>query len=180
ILAVPAAQAWAANTGDRLELPAAWQAMLWGLAGVGLMNYLPTRYALHALGFSSGQLLLSSEFLLDWTPVSPSPARLAGSVVLAICAISVHWRSPEPRHDLCTFRWLAFRDGWGAFWGLRVFHRVNHTAELGNWPIRLSWAGFVNSKDRKIIVADADPKIALQVRQVMDSLLWRFERASED
>ena len=60
---------------------------------------------------------------------------------LGICAIllAAAWASRQrttgdrlESGGLAPFdeRWLTFRDGWGAFWGLRVLNRINETAEL--------------------------------------------------
>jgi hypothetical protein len=71
-------------------------------------------------------------------------------------------------------RWLAFRDGWGAFWALRVMGRVNESAERSGWPVRLGWHGFTSIDGTA--PPEIDERIAAQVEQAMDSLLRRFER----
>jgi hypothetical protein len=75
-------------------------------------------------------------------------------------------------------RWTAFRDGWGAFWGLRLLQRVNQTAELSRWPVRLDWWNglVVSNGDEAEGVIAVDKQTIEQIEQAFDSLLRRFER----
>jgi hypothetical protein len=77
-----------------------------------------------------------------------------------------------------TERWLAFRNGWGAFWALRVMHRINETAEASQWPVRLTWGGFASADEHRDATT-LDDRVTTQIEQTMDSLLWRFERRRE-
>jgi hypothetical protein len=87
------------------------------------------------------------------------------------------WFRAPPSPLLQTNRWLAFRNAWGAFWALRVLQRVNQTAELSDWPIRLQWSGFVRVNE----APDAASNISLDapttaaLNQSLDALLRRFE-----
>jgi hypothetical protein len=182
ILLVPAMQAVAARSGHRLELYGAWQLLLAALIAMGLLNYLPTRFALAAVLFAIGQSLLLGRYLVSIN-ANDQGWRIVGlALILAAAAAAIviaRWRigagadgGESSSIARSNARWFVFRDGWGAFWGLRVMQRVNQTAELSGWPVRLEWwDGFapVNDETR-------DPQMAAQIQQTLDSLLRRFER----
>jgi hypothetical protein len=174
VLLVPAGQAWMARAGGQLQLTAPWRILLWALISMGLLNYLLTRHAAPAVLVAIGQIGLLSEFMLDEPPDRQSVLRLVGVAAL-LAAAAIAGIPTRRRRDPLTRRWLAIRDGWGAFWGLRVLNRVNETATQLHWPVRLEWSGFV-ANDGGDSVAPIDDRLAGQIGQVMDSLLRRFER----
>ena len=181
-LLVPAGQAIAASSAGELELFVVWRLLLGGLIAMALLNYLPTRYALPALFSAAAQMLLLYDYLFDQAD-EPSTRFLVlvGPPVLLLiaCAVAeyVRYRAARQLADRRTARWLEFRNGWGAFWALRVMQRVNQTAEGGGWPVRLEWGGFalVEAKDN---IEPVDANAGAQIDQALDSLLWRFERKS--
>jgi hypothetical protein len=182
VLLVPAGQALAATSGPRLELFGIWRAMIGGLIVMGLLNYLPTLYALSAMLMAIGQAGLVSPYLFD---VEVGEPWRVGSLLLMLFAIGLlHFvqrrdkayprssSSKDERIAAFNERWLAFRDGWGAFWSLRVLQRINQTAELSHWPVQLQWSeGFQSADDCEI-----DETTAVHIQQTLDSLLRRFER----
>jgi hypothetical protein len=181
ILLVPAGQAMATNSGDRLELFGAWQILIGVLIAMGLLNYLPTKYAAAAILLAIGQTLLLAPFLFDAADALASRRvgimGILGAAALVLESSRRRRRAtsddaePTPLEQL-NQRWFALRDGWGAFWGLRIMQRVNQSAELGHWPVRLSWwDGLSSSMD-----ADVDQPVLEPIQQTLDSLLWRFER----
>jgi hypothetical protein len=177
VLLVPVAQAVASPSGTQLELVAAWRWLLWGFIAMGLLNYLPTRFALSALLVAAGQVILLSGPTNIAQNLSP-PARiaLAAALFLAACGLATSCGLRAPAAALPqTKRWLAFRDAWGAFWALRVLQRVNQTAELSHWPIRLQWSGLISTEDTSTPAA-LDPPIGGSLDQTLDALLRRFER----
>jgi hypothetical protein len=180
ILLVPAGQAMAANSGDRLELFSAWRLLIGGLIAMGLLNYLPTRHAAAAILLAIGQSLLFAPFFgaadsLAWRRVGMMGVLGAAALVLESSRRRARLTSGDaestPFNQL-NERWFALRDGWGAFWGLRILQRVNQSAELGRWPMGLAWwDGFstpATTTDSK--------ELAQQIQQTFESLLWRFER----
>ena len=38
--------------------------------------------------------------------------------------------------------WLDYRDMFGGMWALRIRERINATAKMNNWDLRLAWDGF--------------------------------------
>jgi hypothetical protein len=176
VLLVPAGQAWAAASGAQLHLPLAWSFMLLTLGVGGYLNHTFTRWAPTALAYTVTQACL----LVPWTGGSGDRYFSAPWALVIVAAWQTWTRHPSDKirsgEALTSFnqRWLAFRDGWGSFWGLRVKNRVNETASLSNWPVRLEWSGFV-ANDRGA-PPEIDQRVAAQIQQAMDSLLWRFER----
>ncbi|HEX6963971.1 MAG TPA: hypothetical protein VF175_19040, partial [Lacipirellula sp.] len=190
ILLVPALQAVAARTGERLELAGAWRMLLWALIAMGLLNYLATRFALPAILTSVGQTLLLAPYLLggtmapQWRAFGTLLILIAGCIAMVIARrrdshVAATGTDIDPLHKF-NDRWFRLRDGWGAFWGLRILQRINQAAELSGWPVRLEWArGFVAASaaatergGREIV---AQPTLA-HIEQTLDSLLRRFER----
>jgi hypothetical protein len=186
ILLVPAMQAVAARSGSRVELFGAWQLLLAALIALGLLNYLPTRHALPAFLFAMGQTMILGSYLFDAS--GESSWRFSGSVAIfgaVIAAIGTFKERLDIRNDVSDTsklrnfneRWSAFRDRWGAFWGLRVMQRVNQTADLGDWPLRLEWwNGFVPVGSDDDGSGAIDVQTPSQIQQTLDSLLRRFER----
>jgi hypothetical protein len=183
VLLVPAGQSLAAPSGQRLELSSIWRGMLIALMAMELLNYLPTRFALLAVLATVGQALLLAPYLL-----SHETRELAvGSGLLLIliaglsALLSVRRRGKKASQSCQSGplwhleqRWFAFRDGWGAFWGLRILQRVNQTAELSGWPVRLHWSqGFVGE------TSAIDEAATAHIEQTFDSLLRRFERLNQ-
>jgi hypothetical protein len=177
ILLVPAGQAWVARGGNTLELSAVWRVLLVGLAGLTLLNYGPTAWCVNAALVAGGQFVLLSVYFYDATVEDLCMSRLIAVALFAVAAGLRPWR----RRDVgmhATERWLAFRNGWGAFWGLRVMHRINETAEASQWPVRLTWGGFAFTNEHRD-AATLDERVSAHIEQTMDSLLWRFERRDE-
>jgi hypothetical protein len=189
ILLVPALQAVAARTGERLELFGAWRMLLWALIAMGLLNYLPTRFALPAVVAAAGQTLLLAPYLLEGTVASQGRAFGTFALLIAACIamVTTYRRDSlveptESEFDLfhsLNDRWFRFRDGWGAFWALRILQRVNESAELSGWSVRLEWTrGFVftSTENESDATQAISPQTIAQIEQTLDSLLRRFER----
>ena len=176
VLLVPAGQAWAARGNAPMDLAPLWRLLLIGLASLSMTTYLPTRFFFAAFLTAIGQTLLLSEFVFE----RPSATdRDIGICVIFLAAVVASWQAAaETSTDQATLgqfstRWLAFRNGWGAFWALRIMNRINETAQLSNWPVRLEWSGFCSTSDGD--APEIDERIAAHIDQTMDSLLRRFE-----
>jgi hypothetical protein len=175
VLIWPAVQAVLLPVGVRVELFIAWKLFLWGLIGVSLLNYLPTRYWLAALGVATGQIILLQAYLglSPWLPSEWSLAIGTGCFLLSALWVDGlnrrRWLAASET-ILTPFdkRWRRFRDAYGAFWALRIFARINQTAELREWPLRLSWSGFVLG-DRQPTSADL-----AELEQTLATLSQRF------
>lgn len=189
VLTIPGIQSLLNDPTARLVLPGIWQGFLWLLIAMGLLNYMPTRHWLAALPFAIGQVCLLSEYLFPSRQSDESIiswgyyllASAAGIVWLqSLSKRSVQLEEGQHVERLVPQlqRWLRFRDGWGAFWTARLMARVNQTAELQQWPIRLWPSGF------KAVDENADVEIteelAASVEKTLDALLWRFERVESN
>jgi len=197
VLLVPALQTIAARSGVELELYGVWRLLLVALIAMGVLNYLPTRFAIPALLFAAGQLLLLGSYLFGLKDPRGTQSCGLGLMLLAAAAVVAIGGKRKTQGGERTdtgalgadasivsmsnlsLRWLRFRDAWGAFWALRIMQRVNQTAELSGWPVRLEWShGFVPKKEA--VEPEQPPLIdgatASQVQQSLDTLLRRFER----
>lgn len=152
--------------GDLDEGPARrWFVLI--LLGVGLSNYMLTRFGFAALLATVGQALLLLPRLPFSLPV-PSWHFTGGSICLAI-AIAVAWLQTRvpPRGGGWDLVWRDFRNAFGIVWGLRVMERLNTTAKVAAWQSELTWYGFT----------DVDQKAELELRErdrAVRTLLRRF------
>jgi len=126
----------------QLRLDSPWTLFYGFMVVVGVTNYLPTRFALGAVGFA---FTFSAEYLgltrLDW----PAERRaiiwswVAWTFVLSVW--TARWRADHSPAASLPFErlWFWFRDAWGVVWAVRIQERFNRTAELKGWPVRLLW-----------------------------------------
>jgi hypothetical protein len=129
-----------------LRLDSPWTLFYGFMVTVGVTNYVPTRFALAAVGFAVTFFL---EYLgltrLDWPPERRAIlwSWVAWTFVLSVWV--ARWRAFYRPADRVPFErlWFWFRDAWGVVWALRIQERFNRTAELKGWPLRLSWFGLV-------------------------------------
>jgi len=178
----PAAQAVLIPTGLRIELFVVWKLFLVGLIGVGLLNYLPTRNWPSACFVTAGQMVLLDNFLWSWSLVDPHWVLAVGLSCFLAAAILVWVRIPkkqpqdgsESPPSLAEFnqRWLNFRNTFGALWALRILARLNQTAEVSHWPMRLDWSGFVLSE--ATVAKEPTAEQLNELEQAMSTLLRRF------
>ena len=175
IVVWPALQALANPAGPRVELFAAWKLFLVGLVAMGPLNYLATRQWFASLLVAAGQLILFGEFLGYGTDSEWRLPTAVGCFLMAALLVALRkLASPATNAPLAepTARWLRFRDSFGAFWGLRIMQRVNETATLRDWPVRLTWSGFESVIDQQ------PPEISVtqvaEIGQALDALLRRF------
>jgi hypothetical protein len=180
VLAIPVAQHFLFASGQPFQVFAGWPLVLGVLLALELLNYLPTRHAGSALLVAGAQWMLVGDSL-DWTAFERFGATISAWLLLA--AIGLAWivrreaRAQHPREEnlsAATQRWLSFRDSFGAFWALRVLQRMNQTAEVKNWPVRLDWSGFRALPDRN----DSAP--TAELNQSLQTLLRRFMQNEDD
>jgi hypothetical protein len=149
ILIMPSAQALLFRAGEPLALHAARRWFLAILVGMGLLNYVGTRFSVSALLFAAAQVVLLGEALPGvgehrsaWRPV-------IGMGLAVAALVQIAWGLPKARSasrpiDRC---WFDFRDAFGAVWAWRVLERVNATAAANDWPARLTWRGIAESRN---------------------------------
>lgn len=175
IVSWPALQALANPAGPRFELFAAWKLFLVGLVAMGPLNYLATRHWFASLLVATGQLILLGEFLGFGTDAEWRLPTAVGCFVVAALFVALRKSaSTSINAPLAeqTARWLRFRDLFGAFWGLRIMQRVNETAALRDWPVRLAWPGFESIADEQ--PSEISAAQIVEIEQSLDTLLRRF------
>ena len=199
VLVLPALQFILLPAGPRFELFAAWKIFLIGLMSLGLLNWLPTKYWLAGCCFSAGQLALFWETLTATHAVGPLSSGTSHSwyslgswlffatfvLVTLISALSMKevptdrptLEGPDSQGDLSPLnrRWREFRDRYGSFWGLRILQRVNQTAAISQWPVRLQWSGFEALKPSDPIKKHTVTSAQLtEIERTLYNLLRRF------
>jgi hypothetical protein len=173
VLALPVVQNLVFSPSARLDLHPAWRWFLMLLIGIGVSNYLPTRFVGPAIFIGGAQsLLLHSQLSLPWNASSHAAVVVALVVwAVASCWIGLSSQRLTLAHNPADQVWLDFRNAFGAVWALRVLERVNSAARQANRPERLRWQGFTDDWDPWQTRADETPD-PLQVTLVM--LLRRF------
>jgi hypothetical protein len=171
VMVWPAAQALANPAGPRVELAMLWKLFIVGVIALGPLNYMATRNTVAALFCAVDKVLLLSEHL-GFRQSSVWDLSAALTCFLLAAVIVMKERAKETHADVCgtqTARWLKFRDCYGAFWGLRILLRVNETAVLRQWPVRLAWHGF-----ERVGEQSPDGAQEAEIEQTLDTLLRRF------
>lgn len=126
------------------HLDSPWSLFYGLLVVAGVTNYLPTRYGAAACALGAGLVL---EYLgltrTDWAATTRAAIWPAVAWTLALSCGLAEWRAgrSSPARNNLERLWLWYRDHWGVVWALRIQERFNRTAELGRWPIRLTWFG---------------------------------------
>jgi len=126
------------------QLDSPWNLFYGLLVVAGITNYVPTRYGAAALAMGAGLVL---EYLgltrTNWTAATRAAIWPAVAWTLALSCGLAAWSASRtsPGSTNLERLWLWFRDHWGVVWALRIEERFNRTAELGRWPIRLTWFG---------------------------------------
>ncbi len=152
------------------------------LVGVGLVNGTGTRYWPASVLYAAGQALLLAPFVWIVAPwIDPTVGSCAGlaSMIGGWWLMAIRWPPARSAHMGLDRVWFDFRDAFGAVWSLRVMERMNASAAMYAWPVRLTWNGFVpyaSEQDE----ADGGPPV-LQVPSAVEpslrTLLRRFVSA---
>ncbi len=172
MLALPAAEALLLRPGQPLAIIdfRAW--FLLALIGLGLLVMLPTRRWWATLLMAGGEAVFFWAYLPGVHSES-SPWHVVGGLLLFALALLVTLRQ-LPRQTRGFDRlWLDFRDAFGSLWGARVLERVNATAVMYDWSIRLGWNGF-HHVDDPMAQAEIPAEIAADLKQTLVNLMRRF------
>jgi hypothetical protein len=143
VLSLPSVE-WLLD-GGVVEIHSARLWFLFVLIGTGAVNGMATRYWLSSLLYGAGQAALVAPFFLT------SPQTVAGwwpyvgmaAIVLAWWLIALGVPRRRTAGASLDRVWLDFRDAFGLAWSLRVAERMNASARMYDWPVELSWRGFV-------------------------------------
>jgi hypothetical protein len=180
VLALPAIHAWAAQAGADFRLGGPWALFVLVLVAMTVLTYGPTRQWFAAVLVSLAQGALLAPYL-PWTAASVGWRADRGAFAAAtLLVIAVAWgighrpgrraREHDSPQARVAARWRGLRDGWGAFWAVRLAARLNQTAELQDWPVRATLQGFVPHTS----ASSREPNWQ-QIGSALDALLWRFE-----
>lgn len=172
MMALPAAETFFLQRGQRLEMGDARSWFLWILIAVGPINYLPTRQWPAALLLAAGQFLTLSEYLPLVQRAVIAHQHLAGLWLAALSLAVVrppHCRAANQYDRL----WLDFRDTFGLLWSLRLQERVNSVAHSSQWLLWLSWLGLRHGQTDEPLTS-VDSTIEPTLRTTLKGLLRRF------
>ncbi|WP_156512900.1 hypothetical protein [Planctomyces sp. SH-PL62] len=156
----------------RLDAP--WSVFYVMLGGVGVANYLPTRFRTSAVILGVG---LGFEFagvaMTGWSAAARGHARSAFALALGAACWSGWWsvrREGAERGRRVDRIWVWFRDRWGAAWGSRIRDQFNRSAVIADWPFRLTWRGLEAVSDS----TGSDVAAEAQAEATLRGLLRRF------
>ena len=148
VLALPAAQDLAFAPGGGFELHPAWAWFLALLIALGLLNYLPTRFAFSAVLIALAQIILLEAQLPD-LGMKLSGYHPFAIPLLTIGLVIACWRTRSGIHRQgWNGAWLDFRDAFGSVWALWTLKTSNRATSLPFHGI-FSCAGF----DRVVVTA---------------------------
>lgn len=120
---------------------------------VGVLNYLPTRFAPAALclaGACAGHMLLL--FAPAWLPENA----LFLPALLLIAVPWVGWacvRGRKAKLRPIDRLWLDFRDGWGVLWAQRVREQFNRALASAGSSATLRWSGIIGLEEGEEMLA---------------------------
>lgn len=169
VLVLPAAESYFVRRGGAVQIHDARGVFLWLLIGVGLINYLPTRFALTAVLIATGQVCLLANHLPLVGRFAGKPFGTSGLSLIAVGAWVAYFMSRRRQRASADRPWLDFFNCFGAFWGFRVAERFNSLASAQNHKARLGWFGF-ESADPSVTT----PSVESSSIDNLDSLLLRF------
>lgn len=138
VMLLPFIEAWllGSETFDTLRV-----VLLYGTILMGVVNYLPTRFAAAALALACG---CGGQLIVFRIPAAELHALdLVSSICLGLTpwlAFVSRWPRRRPVSALQA-SWLQFRDSFGLFWALRVREQFNRAAANMGSPVRLAWNG---------------------------------------
>lgn len=175
VVALPVAETFFLQRGQRLEIGDARSWFLWPLILLGPINYLPTRNWPAAILVAAGQLLLLGDYLpLIHRPLFAGQQLVAlGLLVAAVLSTATRARRASEEITPYDRLWLDFRDTFGLFWALRLQERVSAVSQTNDWPLDLAWSGLVEKASGKPI-QQVDPAIEPTLRTSLKGLLRRF------
>ena len=176
ILILPVAESLVLRDGQMPDVQGARSWFMLVLVGLGITNFLATRYWFPAILFGSGQLLMLSNslpFISEFVDTSPTITGFACCAVACIVASQIAIRR-TPAAGSLDIVWRDFRDAFGLLWGLRVAEQVNVAARTAGWPLTLRWHGFVDERGESLDWSSLPEVTRNSLHQVIQNLLRRF------
>ena len=143
--------------------------------GIGLVNYLPTRFGPAAF---LAAIACAAELIALAAPRGWQFSKEADMIRLCLLAAPglalAMWRCfPSDQASELDRMWRDFRDRWGLVWAQRVREQFNRVAANAGWPVTLTWSGFTFQQQ-----VDAATRAA--IRDALSALLRRFVDAKSN
>lgn len=176
ILILPVTESLVLRDGQMPDVQGARSWFMLVLIGLGITNFLATRYWFPAILFGVGQLLMLSKSLpliCEFVDASPTITGFACCVLACIVASQLAIRRAPAAGSLDVV-WRDFRDAFGLLWGLRVAEQVNVAARTAGWPLTLRWHGFVDERGESLDWNSLPDVTRKSLHQVIQNLLRRF------
>lgn len=170
VLLLPFAESWV--TGNLFVLDTARALFMSAVLAVGIVNYLPTRFAgaalLLALGCTLEIAILTapSHGVSVWFLNQPGLALWPCLIPLAAYSLACSRVAPAAEFDRL---WLDFRDRFGFVWSQRLREQFNNSARHAGWPVILRWQGL------RLLPGSALPESAVQ-DEILDTLRALMKR----
>ncbi|MEC9097201.1 MAG: hypothetical protein VX776_11240 [Planctomycetota bacterium] len=143
------------------------------LIGVSAMNVILSRFWVSGLLIGVAQFLLVNPSLPSWSHLHFSHGMEVGLSV-AIASFLVAFLQPKPNRTGIREEdvvWLDYRDMFGGMWALRIKERINQSATMYGWDLRLTWTGFVTADG-----AELPGKLPEKTQQVLHQHFYNLMR----
>jgi hypothetical protein len=148
------------------------RATLFGIiVGVGVLNYLPTRFVMASLVFGVGTLIELSA-MGPW-PVGArelAQRHAVAGLAFALCAWTAWLSRARVTIAGVEGQWRRMRDGWGFIWSARLRDRWNAASRERGWNIRLERDGLRPERSDQPI----DSKTRDNAERYLSRLLQKF------
>jgi hypothetical protein len=142
------------------------------IAGVGALNYLPTRFRPAAILFGIG-MGFDLAALGPWDGIDMSETdwlSAAAGMALSAAAWCCYWSRTQSNVQGIDEAWRTMRDGWGVLWSTRVRQKWTVAARHYGWNMSLDWGGLVPQNPDQAI----DPSVRQAAEDHLKHLLRRF------
>ena len=144
ILVLPALEAVIVRPGQNYDTQGirAWFMMI--LIFVSSMNIILGRFWICGILIGCAQFALINTHLPSWLQIQ-STAMVPWGLGFAIAALIAMFTLRKPDRSKMRVEnqvWLDYRDMFGGMWALRIRERINVTAKINDWDLRLEWDGF--------------------------------------
>ena len=166
-------------TAGALQLPILRLVCLVGTLAVGVLNYLPTRFAPAALALLLGCAGIRA---LVTAPGTGRQHRLilgTGWLALAFTPWIAYASAGGGNAAASEFDriWLEFRNRFGLFWSQRLREQFNRSAAHAGWPVILRWQGLRLLPGSPPPEAETQTQILATLRASLQTLRTRERRA---
>jgi hypothetical protein len=190
VLALPALEMWMRGRGEELVIDPVRSWFFIVMIVVGAVNYFSTRFRLAAAQLAIAQaVLLWPHLPFMGSSEARPPVWLACGLFLTSALTARYAAGRVTRHSYSSldlpamhswsFVWRDFRDWYGMVWAVRVMERINASAAMNSWPVRLGWDGFfcgdsTRAQEGEPMDAQFAAEQQAAVEQSLRSLLRRF------